>query len=1297
MKLINKLIKYGNSCNFLFILLAISFFIPVHSLAQDDDLIFNHITVDDGLSQNTIMNICQDKYDFLWFGTANGLNRYDGYNITTYYNDPTDSLSLSNNLIISLCKDADGEIWIGTEGGLNKFNYEQNNFTQFKYNPDKPTGIKSNVIVNLCPDSQGNIWISHNLQGIDYYNKNTGIFTHYENIPDDKNSLSNNSVSVITMDKSGNIWVASNNGINKFIPKKNHFKRYFYKPNNKNEIYDIKISKNGNLWLLKEHTLIDFNPTNEKFIIHNFNDKHTNIYKLFIDSNDQIWLSSDFGLLKYNKGNEENTIYKHNPTNPHSLNSNSTSKIYEDNKHNLWIGTYSGGVSFTNLSPQNFIHIKKNYQNKNSLSEKYVHSIYKSANGILYMGTHKTLESYNIKENIFNHYKLKNKSNLIINSLHEDKYNVLWIGSGNGVARFDQKNKEFIHYQNPKNKYNIRNQIWHIGEDKNGDVWFSSRIGLGKYLRHKDSIIYFTPDSSIDTYLDNFDIRYSFEDANKTLWIGTYGGLYVFNRKTHKFRHHYISFNKKYNLNDDIIFYIHECNDEKGEKLWLATANGLIHYDIASKTFIRYLQKDGICNSVIFGIQEDNKGNLWLSTENGMSKLNRKTIKFKNYDKYDGLQGNMFTFGASYKDNKGVIYLGGTNGVTIFNPDSIKETKEVPQIIITKLYLFDKIVKVNKKIDDKIILRKDVFLTKEIELTYKQNIFSFDFAAINFNAKKKNKYAYKLEGLNTDWIYINTKNHVSFNGVPPGNYTFRVKVSNANGYWNEEGVSLRITIHPPFWQTLWFRISILLLIIILLYLAYKYRVRKIKKQNIILEYKIKKRTKDLYEVNSQLEENQTELEVKQEEITAQRDAIELQNKELEKLSIVASKTDNAITIADSTGNIEWVNAGFTRLYGYTLKDLNKTGYKNFTDFSITTNIKEIINYCLIHKKSKIYETINHTKSGKKIWTQTTITPILDKNNKIVKLIAIDSDINTLKLAKQEITEQKNELQTQADYTFEQNQLIEKQNKKLEKHQNHLELLVKERTIDLEKAKEHAEESDRLKSAFLANMSHEIRTPMNAIIGFSNLLNDPNLDEKTKKELNIHITHNSDTLLRLIDDIIDIAKIEAGQLSLIMRNCIIDTTFNELITFFIDKKDTLNKNHIEIIISENNLNKNQNIYTDPIRFYQIYSNLIGNALKFTEKGEIEIGYNFANDSIIFYVKDTGIGLTKEEKQVIFKRFYKLNNNKQKIYRGAGLGLAISKHLVELLGGKIWVESEKENLSAGKVGGSVFYFSLPYKQN
>jgi PAS domain S-box-containing protein len=452
-------------------------------------------------------------------------------------------------------------------------------------------------------------------------------------------------------------------------------------------------------------------------------------------------------------------------------------------------------------------------------------------------------------------------------------------------------------------------------------------------------------------------------------------------------------------------------------------------------------------------------------------------------------------------------------------------------------------------------------------------------------------------------------------------------------------------------------------------------------------------TEHLKLINRDLEEKNAKINFQKKEIEEQTRQLENKNKDLEKLYITAQKTDNAIVIADISGEIEWVNDGFTRMYGYSLPEFIELKGLTLVSASSYPLIEETIEKIIKTKKSISYNTRGNNKSNNVLWMRTTITPIIDEHGEIYKLVAIDSDITKLKEAEEEILIQKEEIEAQRDLANEQNRQIQEQNKALEEHQAELEIIVEKRTAQLKFAKERAEESDRLKSSFLANMSHEIRTPMNAIIGFSELISETDINPDQRKELVTHLNSNCNSLLHLIDDIIDIARIEAGQLRIFKQDCFINQTFIELYEAFSETQLKENKN-VELIADIENTDENLSILTDPYRFKQVMNNLIGNAIKFTDQGFIRFGYQISpegyEDFVRFFVQDTGIGLNKKEQKEIFEQFRKVDSEaNNKLYRGAGLGLAISKNLISELGGEIWIESE--------VGiGSIFYFTLPYEK-
>jgi PAS domain S-box-containing protein len=555
------------------------------------------------------------------------------------------------------------------------------------------------------------------------------------------------------------------------------------------------------------------------------------------------------------------------------------------------------------------------------------------------------------------------------------------------------------------------------------------------------------------------------------------------------------------------------------------------------------------------------------------------------------------------------------------------------------------------------------------QVPYKHNNITFAVSSSTYNNTDLTEFQFWLEGYDENWTKWSNRAFKEYMNLPGGDYTFRVRAKDVYGRISQPA-QFSFSLKKAWFQTVFARIAAIVILLMIIWLFFRWNVGRLKKTNVKLERMVEERTR--------------EIEQQKEEIIAQSDQLARTNKELEKLSIVVRETDNAVVIMSPDGTIEWVNAGFERLYGYKLEDIeSKTGPNWYAD----ENVKEYLESCLEDKKSKLIESRNTTKQNEEIWVQTTITPILDDNGRVEKIIAIDSDISKIKEAEVEIKRQKAEIEAQRDYTQEQKEFIEKQNEELEKHRHHLENLVKQRTLDLQVAKEKAEEANRLKSSFLANMSHEIRTPMNAIVGFSNLLNDKSIDGDLKKELVNQINVHSNSLLNLIDNIIDLAKIDSDQLEMKIVNCPIDEIVDELYESFAE--NVMYKN-ISLLRKKDDNIQNYIIEADPYRVKQVLNNLIDNAVKFTDEGFVEFGYELVNDQKLpvarFFVSDSGIGINKKQQDIIFNRFTKIEDNREKLYRGAGLGLNISKRLVENMGGRIWVYSNPHE-------GSTFYFTLP----
>ncbi len=711
------------------------------------------------------------------------------------------------------------------------------------------------------------------------------------------------------------------------------------------------------------------------------------------------------------------------------------------------------------------------------------------------------------------------------------------------------------------------------------------------------------------------------------------------------------------------------------DKFTLASFSGLYRFNKLENKFVSDTTfgkdfSDGTIKIVSF--KDGKNGDAFISGY----KNNHLGLGLKMNGKYEWFESPFLTLPenittSTYFEADTAVWLNTPQGLYRFKGDLTKHCPPFKTNISKAIIGKDSVVygKPEKQIKRDTIEQTSLLNSK---FEYKYNSITFFYSALSFYNESFNLYQTYLEGLDSDWSNWSKDTKKEYTYLPEGSYIFHVRSKNMYGEMGGE-TNYTFTILPPWYKTIWAFAIYLLALIAIVWTIIELNLQRLKAANYHLEKTVQERTIDLSETNAQLEEHQAELEVRQEEITAQAELLANTIKELEKLSIVASETDNAVMIMDADTNFEWVNAGFIRMYKNDLNELKKERGESLLKASQADNIHEIVKECLKQKTTVNYQSYNTLKTGENIWVQTTLTPILSSTGDIIKIIAIDSDITKLKQAEFDI--------------ISMNQQIIAQNSELEKHRSNLEDIVHERTAELEIAKNKAEESDRLKSAFLANMSHEIRTPMNAIIGFSTLLSSEHLDSSEKEELTQHIISNSDTLLHLINEIIDLSKIEAGQLSISIKPCNLNRLLNEIFESYRAKESKDSNNEVELRFTPAIESPDFTIQTDALRLKQIISNLVDNALKFTEHGFVEFGYLLeSNTKIKFFVKDTGIGISEGLQDFIFNRFTKIEEDKSKLYRGAGLGLSICKSLTTLLGGEIFVESEPNK-------GTSFYVTLP----
>jgi len=870
--------------------------------AQISDLEFEHFSTQQGFAQRSVFSVLQDSLGFMWFGTADGLYRYDGYNFHQYKHIPVDPTSLSHNVVISLYEDRSGALWIGTEGGgLNKFDRDKEIFTRYQYDPTEPFCLSNNTVSSIFEDRSGNLWFGTNGGGLNKLTSGeNGLvplrFIHYTHNPQDKSSISSDMVGSIHEDKSGDLWIGTEEGLNKLDPSpddkvSSEFIHYKHDPADftslsSNIIISILEDKSGVFWIgtigggLNKLIPEERKKRKPAFVhfVHNPKDgislSSNAVSSVFEDHSGNIWIGTlGGGLNKFDRSKEAFTHYTFDPHDPKGLNGNWVYTIYQDRSGILWIGTMPGGLNKLDPRKKKFDHYRHDPYNSASLSGNRVFSICEDSNRNLWIGTfHAGFNKLTNQDDAnsppyFLHYEHdpadpNSLSNNSVFSMLEDRSGNLWIGTfGGGLNKLvpEEQEKEhpaFIHFKNnPADAHSLSDDVIRaIYEDNDGILWIGTENGLNKYVTGDNTsasalFTRYLNNPHDPASLSNNTVWSILRDGQGILWIGTSGGLNRLNSEdtdnsSPGFIHYTHDSSEASSLSNNEVSVIYE--DNRGI-LWIGTSGGgLNKFDRQTEKFTRLDETDGLPNNAISGILEDDQGNLWLSTRKGLSRFNPTTKMFRNYLAEDGLIGDEFQQGAYFKSKAGEMFFGSTDGFIRFHPDSIIDNTIIPSIVITDFLLSNNSVPVGfDRSTNRSVLKQSLTGTKLIELNYYDKIISFEFAALDFHLPGKNRYAYRLEGFDQGWRYTKANmRFATYTNLDPGAYTFMVKGSNNDGIWNEAGTSLRIIITPPWWATWWAYMLYGLSIIGLLLSIRRYELNRLnwKNQFKLEEVKLKERT-----------------------------------------------------------------------------------------------------------------------------------------------------------------------------------------------------------------------------------------------------------------------------------------------------------------------------------------------------------------------------------------------------------------------------------------------------------------------
>jgi signal transduction histidine kinase/ligand-binding sensor domain-containing protein len=908
-----------------------------------ENLKFKHLSVEAGLSHSTVNCILQDSQGFMWFGTDDGLNKYDGYSFTIYKHNPDDPFSISHNQIWSLFEDSSGTLWIGTYGGgLNRFDRDSGKFTHydasdFQNLTDELEEFR-NVVWYMAENPPGVLWIATYGGGLVKFEVKNEVFTSYAPDPADPNLGGHEWISALLVDGSGKVWMGTHSeGLDLFDPATGKTTTFHHNPNDPDSlssdwIREIIQDPSGTIWIgTYGGGLNRLDPATQAFSHYRHNPEDPAslsddfIWSIYEDRSGLIWIGTySGGLDAFDPQSGTFTHFHSDPARTDSLSSDGIRSIYQDESGILWVGTRGGGVNKSDLASSRFSYYQGDSNNPRLSSDYQVLSLHEDEFGVLWIGTSGGLEWLDRKIGEWQHYPSEttvsqNQGNLYVKAIHEDSSGNFWIGSANGVFRYDRKTQRIDRLPyNPPDPGDVKREMINcIMEDRQGFIWVGTLgRGLSKYDPATGEFIYYqqrwNPDTGtriVNTITDNY-ILDVIEDTSGRLWIGTQDGLNLFDRTTGD----WLSFkHDPSNPDSPSHNWITTLYQDPSGILWIGTQGGglnrldlakFVTTDPASYIFTHYQEQVGLANDMVFDILDDNNGALWIATANGLSRFDSQTKTFKNFGARDGLPINEFATGVL--SDSGEMFFGGTNGFISFNPDQLTDNPYLPPVVLTSLQQNGKDMNTGQAPEN----------LSRITIRWPDNSFEFGFATLSYTQPEKNQHAYMLERFDKDWNYVGSRRFGRYTNLPGGTYTLRLKGSNNDGVWNEAGLSIQVKVVPPFWDTGWFRGMVALVLLIGAAVGYRLRIRSLEWRSRDLEKQVATRTVELqHEIDQRYKVEETLRQHEREKATIEernRLARELHDSVTQSLYGVTLYADAATRLLD-TGQMPLAVANLNKL------------------------------------------------------------------------------------------------------------------------------------------------------------------------------------------------------------------------------------------------------------------------------------------------------------------------------------------------------------------------------------------------
>lgn len=759
---------------------------------------FSYISINEGLSQSTVFSIDQDKRGNMWFATYDGVNKYDGYAFTVYQHNEDDPNSIANDISRIVKTDSQGRVWIGTRDGLSRYDEEKDIFQNFFYEKNGKH-LQVNGIEEISPEQ---LLIS-TPEGLIMFDIKESKFI------DDSFSTAMHKTIASTLYRQGDqIYIGtSTDGLYTYSITQKTFEKVIPILGTK-QIQAILQQSPTRIWVATEGAglfLINpktkeiknylHSPSNPKSISSNY------IRSLAMDSQNRLWIGTFNDLNIYHEGTDSFASYSSNPVENGSLSQRSVRSIFMDSQGGMWLGTYFGGLNYYHPIRNRFKNIR-NIPYKNSLSDNVVSCIVEDKDKNLWIGTNDGgLNLYNPITQRFTSYTLQEDesargigSNNIKAVYVDEKKSLVYIGTHAGGLSILHRNSGQVENFNQRNSQLVNENVYAILPDGEGNLWLGTLSALVRFNPEQRSFTTIEKEKD-GTPVVSKQITTLFRDSHKRLWIGGEEGLSVFKQEGLDIQK--ASILPVSNVTKLFTNCIYEASNGI---IWVGTREGFYCFNEKDKQIKRYNTTNGLPNNVVYGILEDSFGRLWLSTNRGISCFNPETEKFRNFTESDGLQSNQFNTASYCRTSVGQMYFGGINGITTFRPELLLDNPYTPPVVITKLQLFNKVVRPD---DETGILTKNISETKSITLKSWQTAFSIEFVVSNYISGQHNTFAYKLEGYDKEWYYLTDSRTVSYSNLPQGTYQFLVKAANSDGKWNPIPTALEIIVLPIWYKTWW--------------------------------------------------------------------------------------------------------------------------------------------------------------------------------------------------------------------------------------------------------------------------------------------------------------------------------------------------------------------------------------------------------------------------------------------------------------------------------------------------------------